>query len=90
MEKGKSIDRADMVLGLFLDSMIMEFPNQVVTYEKTGDSLKKENKQKIDPSRFPYSRKHDPHATCGYHTGYVGNSTETWHVLKARVQELIN
>lgn len=42
--------------------------------------------KQIDPSRFPYNRKHDPHLTCGY----VGNSTETWHVFKTRVQELIN
>ena len=46
--------------------------------------------KQIEPAKFPYGRKHDPHATCGYHAGYVGHSTETCHVLKARVQELIH
>ncbi|KAI5435081.1 hypothetical protein KIW84_021783 [Lathyrus oleraceus] len=46
--------------------------------------------KQIEPARFPYSRKHDPHATCGYYAGYVWHSTKTCHVLKARVQELIN
>ncbi|KAI5420204.1 hypothetical protein KIW84_044115 [Lathyrus oleraceus] len=46
--------------------------------------------KQIEPARFPYGYKHDPRATCGYHTEYVGHSTETCHVLKARVQELIH
>lgn len=46
--------------------------------------------KQIELARFPYGRKHDPCAICGYHVGYVGHSTETCHVLKARVQELID
>lgn len=46
--------------------------------------------KQIVPTRFPYNHKHDPHATYGYHAGYVGHSTETCRDLKARVQELIN
>ncbi|KAI5381491.1 hypothetical protein KIW84_UN0086 [Lathyrus oleraceus] len=46
--------------------------------------------KQIEPAKFPYSHKHDPHATRGYHVGYVGHSTETCHVLKSRVQELID
>ncbi|KAI5444276.1 hypothetical protein KIW84_012778 [Lathyrus oleraceus] len=161
MEETKSIDRDDLVLGLFLDSMTTNFPNQVGIDEQVEDILKEDNKQKmatsiltflpqeqcvlpyqrpaqsyqnskqkqiskgnkdqerrrpcydpipvsyahvlpilvkvgaimpkqIEPAKFPYSHKHDPHATCGYHAGYVGHSTETCHVLKARVQELID
>ncbi|KAI5389671.1 hypothetical protein KIW84_075099 [Lathyrus oleraceus] len=161
MEEIKSIDRTDMVLGLFLDSMTINLPNQVVIDEQVEDILKEDNKQKvaagfppplpqekyvlphqrpaqnhqklkqkkirkgnkdqegrrpcydpilvnyahllpilvnagaivpkqIEPMRAPYSHKHDPHATCGYHAGYVGHSTEACHVLKARVQELID
>ncbi|KAI5425447.1 hypothetical protein KIW84_031302 [Lathyrus oleraceus] len=42
------------------------------------------------PAKFPYLRQHDPHATCGYHAGYVGHSTEIFHAIKTKVQELIN
>ncbi|KAI5420115.1 hypothetical protein KIW84_044053 [Lathyrus oleraceus] len=161
MEETMSIDRGDMVLGLFLDSMTTNGPNQVVVNEQVEDIMKEDNKQKVvagfppplpqeqcvpphqrpaqsnqkakqkqiskgskgqerrhprydpipvsyahllpilvnagaimpkqtEPAKFPYSYKHDPHATCGYHAGYVGHSTETCHVLKARVQELID
>ncbi|KAI5429122.1 hypothetical protein KIW84_033931 [Lathyrus oleraceus] len=161
MEDTKSIDRADMVLGLFLDNMTMNFPNRVVIDDQVEENLKNGNKQKVDadilpflpqeqcllphqrhaqsdqklkhkkisqenndqerirprydpilvsythllpilvniralmpkqiePAKFPYHRKHDPHATCGYHAGYVGHSTEAYHVLKTKVQELIN
>ncbi|KAI5443051.1 hypothetical protein KIW84_011907 [Lathyrus oleraceus] len=161
MEETKSIDKADMVLGLFLDSMTTNFPNQVVIDEQVEDSLKKDNKQKVaasvlplllqerrvlppqspaqrhhklkqkqvnkgnkdqegrrsrydtipviyahllpilvkvgeivpkqtEPAKLPYGRKHDPHATCGYHAGYVGHSTEVYHVLKNKVQGLID
>lgn len=44
MEKSKSIDRDDMVLELFLDSMTTDFPNQVVIDERDEDSMKKGNK----------------------------------------------
>ncbi|KAI5429816.1 hypothetical protein KIW84_034415 [Lathyrus oleraceus] len=161
MEETRSIDRADLVLGLFLDSMTSGFLNQVVIDEHIEDSLKKDNKpkvaasvlpllpqeqrvllhqrpaqnnqklkqkqisqkkndqegrsphydiilmsyahvllvlvnvkaimsKKIEPSRFPYGRKHDPRAICGYHTGYVGNSIENCYPFKVRVQEPIN
>ncbi|KAI5389382.1 hypothetical protein KIW84_074868 [Lathyrus oleraceus] len=161
MEETKSIDRVDLVLGLFLDRMTTNFPNQVVINEKAKDILKEDNKQKVaagfppplpqeqcvlphqrpaqsyqnskqkqiskgnkdqegrrprydpipvsyahllpilvefgkivpkqtEPAKFPYSHKHDPHAMSGYHDGYVGHSTDTCHVLKARVQEHID
>ncbi|KAI5426489.1 hypothetical protein KIW84_032066 [Lathyrus oleraceus] len=161
MEETKSIDTTDMVLGIFLDSMTTNFPNQVVIDEQVKDILKEYNKQKVvagfppplpqeqcvlphqrpaqshqkskqkqiskgnkyqegrhprydpisvsyahllpilvevgeivpkqtEPAKFPYSHKHDPHATCGYHAGYVGHSTESCHVLKARIQELVD
>lgn len=160
MEETKSIDRDDMVLGLFLDSMTTNFPNHVVIDEQAKDSLKKDNKpnvaanvlphppqehhllphhrptqsdqklrqkqirqkhndqkrrrprndpipmsnahllpimvnvgeivpKQIDPVRFPYSRKYDPHAICGYHVGHVGNSIENCYPFKARTQKLI-
>lgn len=41
-------------------------------------------------AKLPYDRKHNPHATCGYHAGYVGNSTKVCHTLKTKVQELID
>ncbi|KAI5446875.1 hypothetical protein KIW84_014644 [Lathyrus oleraceus] len=147
MEETKSIDITDMVLGLFLDSMTTNFPNQVVIDEQVKDSLKKDDKQKMtvgiqplppqekcvlpyqrptqshqkskqkqinegnkdqerrrpcyDPilmshahflpilvkagaivpkqvelAKLPCGRKHDPHATCGYHAGYVLSFSE--------------
>ncbi|KAI5404005.1 hypothetical protein KIW84_051228 [Lathyrus oleraceus] len=127
MEETKSIDKADMVLGLFLDSMTTDFPNQVEIDEQAEDILNEDNRQKrpaqshqklkqkqiskgnkdqegirplydpipvsyahllptlvkagaiipkqTEPAKLPYRRKHDPHATCGYHTGYMGHST---------------
>ncbi|KAI5423567.1 hypothetical protein KIW84_046489 [Lathyrus oleraceus] len=161
MEETKSIDRADMILGLFLDSMTTNFLNQVVIDEQVEDILKEDNKPKvtagflpllpqeqclippqrpsqsnqqlkqkqirkgnkgqegrrprydpipvnyahllpilvktgaivpkqIEPAKFPYNHKHDPHAMCEYHAGYVGHSTEACNVLKARIQELID
>lgn len=157
LEETKSIERGDMVLGLFLDSMTMEFSNQVVIDKQAEDSLKKDNKHKVVagilpllplekclpphqrpdqsdqklkhkqisqknkdqegrrphndqismsyvqllpilvndgaivpkqvvPAKFPYHRKHDSHATCGYHAGYIGHSTESCHVLKTKVK----
>lgn len=46
MEKGKSIDKADIVLGIFLDSMTTDRTNQVMINEQVEGSLKKDNKQK--------------------------------------------
>lgn len=144
MEETKNIDKADMVLGLLLDSMITVCTDQAMIVEQVEDSPKKDNKQKMaagilpllpqekcllshqrpaqsnqklkqkqiskgnkdqegrhprnDPipmsyahllpilvnvgeivpkqteyARFPYDRKHDPHAICGYHVGNVGH-----------------
>ncbi|KAI5382766.1 hypothetical protein KIW84_070251 [Lathyrus oleraceus] len=127
MEETKSIDNADMVLGIFLDSMTTDCTNQVVIDKQVEDNLKKDNKQKkqinkgnndrkrrrprndpiplsyayllpilvnagaivpkrIQPAGFPYHPKHDPNATCGYHTGHVGNSIENCNHFKAIVQ----
>lgn len=57
MEKGKSImykrdlsldqDMNDMVLGIFLDSMTTDFPNQVAIDEQIDDNLNKGNIQKM-------------------------------------------
>lgn len=44
----------------------------------------------IQPAGFPYHPKHDPSATCGYHTGHVRHSIENCNPLKVIVQELIN
>lgn len=39
-------------------------------------------------AKFPYSRKHDPHAICGYHAGHIGHSIENYYSFKTKVQEL--
>ncbi|KAI5436474.1 hypothetical protein KIW84_022824 [Lathyrus oleraceus] len=55
MEKGKSIDRADMVLGLFLDGMTTNSSNQVAIDDQGEDSMNKDNKQKAPiEKRFEY------------------------------------
>lgn len=46
--------------------------------------------KQIKPTKFPYHRKHDPNATCGYHPGHVGNSIENYYLFKAWVQKLID
>lgn len=46
--------------------------------------------KETEPARFPYNRKHDPHAICGYHVGYVGNSIENCYSFKTKVQEFID
>ncbi|KAI5416329.1 hypothetical protein KIW84_041403 [Lathyrus oleraceus] len=53
MEKTKSIDRADMVLGILLDSMTTKSVNQVVIDDQAKDGLKKDNKQKVVSSILP-------------------------------------
>lgn len=53
MEGSKSIDRDDMALGLFLDSMTIGFPNKVATDEQVEDGLKKDNKLKVVASVLP-------------------------------------
>ncbi|KAI5439970.1 hypothetical protein KIW84_025360 [Lathyrus oleraceus] len=53
MEETKSIDRVDMVLGLFLDNMKTDFLNQVVIDEQADDNLKKDNKQKAVAGILP-------------------------------------
>lgn len=53
MEETKSIGRADMVLGLFLDSMTIDFSNRVVIDEQVEDNLKKDNKQKVAAGFLP-------------------------------------
>lgn len=46
--------------------------------------------KQIEHVRFPYSRKHDHHAICGYHAGHVGSSIENCYPFKTKVEELIN
>ncbi|XP_050916384.1 uncharacterized protein LOC127131511 [Lathyrus oleraceus] len=38
----------------------------------------------------PFNRCHNPNATCAYHVGYIGHSTEDCWTLKKRIQELID
>ncbi|XP_050890765.1 uncharacterized protein LOC127096208 [Lathyrus oleraceus] len=38
----------------------------------------------------PFNRSHNPNATCTFHAGYIGHSTEDCWALKKRIQELIN
>lgn len=38
----------------------------------------------------PFNRNHNPNATCAFHTGYIGHSTEDCWALKKRIQELID
>ncbi|XP_050889186.1 uncharacterized protein LOC127094386 [Lathyrus oleraceus] len=38
----------------------------------------------------PFNRNHNPNATCTFHTGYIGHSTEDRWALKTRIQELID
>ncbi|XP_050875207.1 uncharacterized protein LOC127078828 [Lathyrus oleraceus] len=37
----------------------------------------------------PFNRSHNPNATCAFHAGYIGHSTEDCWALKKRIQELI-
>lgn len=62
MQEGKSIDRADMALGIFLDGMKTDFPNEVVINEQIEDNLKKDNKQKVvaDILPLPHQEQHLP------------------------------
>ncbi|KAI5436186.1 hypothetical protein KIW84_022592 [Lathyrus oleraceus] len=124
MEETKSIDRADMVLGLFLDIMTTYFPNQrtaqrnqklkqkqISQNNKDQEGRRPRNDpipmsyahllpilvntreivpKQIEHARFSYSRKHDPHAICGYHARHVGHSIENCYSFKGKVQELIN
>lgn len=53
MEETKSINRTNMVLGLLLDNMTTDFPNQVVIDKQAEDSLKKDNKQKMAAGILP-------------------------------------
>ncbi|XP_050915167.1 uncharacterized protein LOC127130146 [Lathyrus oleraceus] len=38
----------------------------------------------------PYHYKHNPNASCAYHAGHVGHSTEDYWPLKNKIQDLIN
>ncbi|XP_050883676.1 uncharacterized protein LOC127086894 [Lathyrus oleraceus] len=38
----------------------------------------------------PFNRRHNPNATCAYHTGYIEHSTKDCWTLKKRIQELID
>ncbi|XP_050908975.1 uncharacterized protein LOC127122724 [Lathyrus oleraceus] len=38
----------------------------------------------------PFNRRHNPNATCAFHAGYIGHSTEDCWALKKRIQELID
>lgn len=53
MEETKSIDKTDMVLELFLDSMTTNFLNQVVIDEQAEYILKDDNKQKVTAGFLP-------------------------------------
>lgn len=38
----------------------------------------------------PFRPKHDPNASCAYHVGFIGHSTEDCWALKYKIQDLIN
>ncbi|XP_050918887.1 uncharacterized protein LOC127136366 [Lathyrus oleraceus] len=38
----------------------------------------------------PFNRSHNPNATCAFHAGHIGHSTEDCWALKKRIQELID
>ena len=38
----------------------------------------------------PFRAKHDPNASCAYHAGFIGHSTEDCWALKYKIQDLIN
>ncbi|XP_050896761.1 uncharacterized protein LOC127103553 [Lathyrus oleraceus] len=38
----------------------------------------------------PFHPKHDPKASCAYHAGFIGHSTEDCWELKYKIQDLIN
>lgn len=49
----------------------------------------------IVPKEIPravplYHSKHNPNASCAYHVGHVGHSTEDCWPLKNKIQDLIN
>lgn len=44
----------------------------------------------LKPSKFPNYSKHNPNATCGYHAGYIGYSTEACFLFKDKVQDLLD
>ncbi|KAI5431253.1 hypothetical protein KIW84_035429 [Lathyrus oleraceus] len=66
------------------DPIPMNYAHLLPILVKAGAIVPKQ----IEPAKFPYNHKHDPYATCGYHAGYVGHSTETCHVLRDKIQEL--
>ncbi|KAI5389400.1 hypothetical protein KIW84_074883 [Lathyrus oleraceus] len=68
------------------DPIPMSYTQSLPILVNAGAIMPKE----IESAKFPYHHKHDPHTTCGYHAGYVGHYTEACHVLKTKVQELIN
>lgn len=46
--------------------------------------------KEIHAASLPFHPKHDDNASCAYHAGYIGNSTEDCWTLKYKVQDLIN
>lgn len=64
----------------------MSYAHHLPILINVGEIMSKE----IEPARFPYTPKHDPNATCGYHTGHIWHSIEAYYHFKAKVQELID
>lgn len=54
MEETKSIDRVNMVLGLFLDRMTKDFSNRAMIDKQPENNLKKDNKQKVAAGILPF------------------------------------
>lgn len=46
--------------------------------------------KEIPPVVHPYGLKYNPNASCAFHAGYIGHSTEDYGLFKTRVQELID
>lgn len=38
----------------------------------------------------PFNPNNNPNATCAFHAGYIGHSTDDCRALKKRIQELID
>ncbi|XP_050919291.1 uncharacterized protein LOC127136815 [Lathyrus oleraceus] len=51
-----------------------------------GDIILKE----IPAATPPFHPKHDPNASCTYHVGFIGHSTEDCWALKYKIQDLIS
>lgn len=69
-----------------IDKILVLYAEMVPYLIHVGDIVPKE----IPAASPPFRLKHDPNASCAYHAGYIGRSTEDCWALKYKVQDLIN